>query len=124
MSTSFDAQVRSFMESDSEPETLPAVECTPWCQYGDGHVDAIHPDDQHCWSSHNVVSLPSGPIVNPGKAWAHRDGLDLYLGKRATHVAASLHVEHYSAKGAEILKLTRSEALALSDALRELAERM
>src|SRR4051794_35030297 len=29
-------------------ETLPAVECTPWCEHGDGHTDAMFPEDQWC----------------------------------------------------------------------------
>lgn len=122
--TAPDDVIKSFMEElrDREPETLPAVECTPWCKYGNGHTDEIHPDDQHCWSDHIEVELPSQPIVNPGKAWASRDGLELYLGKKATHVAAKVYAEQLS-KGM-ILELTRTEALALSEALRELAERM
>jgi hypothetical protein len=106
---------------EEQGETLPAVTCEPWCQYGDGHADASFPDDQHCWSDTYKVDMPSlGLIV--GKTYKIRDGFDIYLGKKATHVAARVHLERL--RGSEVVELTRTEALALSDALREVAEQL
>jgi hypothetical protein len=38
-------------------ETLPAVQCAPWCQEGDGHPNVGHVDDQWCTSVSLNVNL-------------------------------------------------------------------
>jgi hypothetical protein len=43
-------------------ETLPAVECTPWCEDGTGHTDAWHPDDQWCYGPSRTVTLSRMPL--------------------------------------------------------------
>ena len=44
-------------------ETLPAVDCTPWCHDGTGHTGALHPDDQWCYSDDHTVKLTRMPVL-------------------------------------------------------------
>lgn len=36
---------------------VPPVECAPWCDYGDGHPDECHREDQQCWSTSDYLGL-------------------------------------------------------------------
>jgi hypothetical protein len=51
-------------------ETLPAVECAPWCEDGTGHTDAWHPDDQWCHGPLHIVKMTRMPLEH----YTDRDG--------------------------------------------------
>ncbi len=61
-------------------ETLPAVDCTPWCHDGTGHTDALHPDDQWCYSGDRTVKLTRMPVLTFGEhKWL--DNIRVYLAR-------------------------------------------
>jgi hypothetical protein len=98
-------------------ETLPAVECTPWCEDGAGHSDAWHPGDQWCRGPLYVVKMTRMPLEH----YTHRDGtLEHWL----DDVRVSLQKER---KGQPYVSLNRGEnggvALTLTEA-RELRDHL
>lgn len=71
-------------------DTLPRVECAPWCEDGDGHPAARHPEDQYCTTAAVRVGLSRYPLVRlVGEGWA-RDDLRVYLMRE--RFAAEAHV--------------------------------
>ena len=58
---------------------LEPVICAPWCEKGDGHIDAGHPDDQYCYSGYAEVHLsqPQPQADDEGPDW-----LDVLLRRR------------------------------------------
>lgn len=96
-------------------ETLPAVQCTPWCEDRNGHTDAWHPDDQHCCSAEHRVTLSRMPLLTFGE---HRwlDNVRVYLG-REREGSPYVHLGRDTNQGAE---LSMSEARELRDALTDL----
>jgi hypothetical protein len=65
-------------------ETLPAIVCTPWCRYGDGHVEAWHPDDQWCAGEDRTVRLTRMPL--------RRFDQEQWLDKRTVYWPGSMRV--------------------------------
>jgi hypothetical protein len=55
--------------------TMPAVVCAPWCEEGDGHVTARHPDDQHCHAGNVEIELhrEEPQQIVAGDAYYRRD---------------------------------------------------
>lgn len=45
------------LDCPAPPEYVPPVECTPWCEYGDGHPTETCREDQTCWSPAAYVDL-------------------------------------------------------------------
>jgi hypothetical protein len=84
--------------------TLPAVQCTPWCQDRNGHIDAWHPDGQWCSSENLRVSLNGGDVLDT--YLAKDPGAEPYLGLSHNERTA--------------IKLTVTQARELRDALSEL----
>jgi hypothetical protein len=62
-------------------ETLPAVECTSWCQDGDGHTDAYCLQDQVCCGARYSVKLTREALIEDADHGWQLDSLDLYLAK-------------------------------------------
>lgn len=63
----------------STVEHMPPVTCQPWCQEGDGHPQEVHPDDQQCSSTWQILHpAPAG--------WSHegaaRDKLSIAAQRR------------------------------------------
>ena len=53
------------MTATAERATLPPVTCFPWCQYGNGHGDETHTDDQTCFTAE--THIPGALLVHdPG----------------------------------------------------------
>lgn len=105
----------------AKAQTIPPVECTPWCEYGDGHIDATEQGDQVCYSHPTEFELISYPMIELfGGVGYYRDRIIVTASKSAQHIAGSVIVEQSTA--GDVLNLSRSEALALSDALRVQAE--
>ena len=44
-------------EQRTPQQTLPPIQCAPWCTDGDGHPGNWHPQDQYCTSQEIRVSL-------------------------------------------------------------------
>jgi hypothetical protein len=40
---------------------LPHIKCAPWCEDGDGHASADHPDDQYCSAGFAEIELARHP---------------------------------------------------------------
>ena len=40
---------------------LPPIDCAPWCEDGNGHTDAEHPDDQSCVAGYVEFPFARGP---------------------------------------------------------------
>jgi hypothetical protein len=59
--------------------TLAAIECTPWCRDGDGHVNALHPEDQACISEEHIVELTTEPLIRFAGASTHLATPETYL---------------------------------------------
>jgi len=52
------------MTTTAEPRTtLPAVECAPWCDEGDGHTDERFVSDQTCSNKTQRLELTSEPLL-------------------------------------------------------------
>jgi hypothetical protein len=41
----------------TEDPKFPPIVCTPWCDRGDGHLNAVLQDDQTCWGASGYVAL-------------------------------------------------------------------
>lgn len=63
---------------DWPPPKLPAVECKPWCEDGDGHPDCYGASDQACWSpSDDYVELSLEPVITEcSSRFPHRIGVN------------------------------------------------
>ena len=75
-------------------DTLPAIECAPWCEYDTGHADADALEDQWCWGPTHVVKLTRMPVRSfygkDGLRDQWLDNLNVFLARQAegvTHVA-------------------------------------
>ncbi len=51
---------------------MPAIECTPWCIYNDGHPDELVAEDQDCHGKWHTLGLGGGLV----SVLAYRRGLD------------------------------------------------
>ncbi|MCV7219853.1 DUF6907 domain-containing protein [Mycolicibacterium elephantis] len=69
-------------------ELVPPIVCAPWCEYGDGHPNCFHRDDQSCWSESDYLELElepvgvdvlGGPYPSRLGVAAHRPGGDAAL---------------------------------------------
>jgi len=99
-------------------EQLPAVQCAPWCQDGDGHTAELSPDDQWCHSTAQHVTLTRHHLVDGYSEGARmRDYVQSYLGREAEG-RPYIHLGHGDEVGVE---LTPSEALELARVLTLLA---
>jgi hypothetical protein len=97
--------------TDRTDENLPAVECAPWCLYGDGHTDATHPDDQRCYGEPHIVRLTRQRVQTyKGERWL--DNVQFYLARHAGQTYLSLNRD--DGVGVE---LTLTEAAELRDDL-------
>lgn len=55
-------------QSTTVRETVPRIECTAWCEVGDGHPSEIFAEDQWCRSvsAHTLVSLEDPEVMQDG----------------------------------------------------------
>jgi hypothetical protein len=100
--------------------TLPPIQCTPWCEQGDGHPNEVHPLEQYCASETVHVRLTrENPIEG------HLDDVSAYLvhdrfeaephvtvGHNDQHVAAMTldEAEEYFRKGLLLVSAARAAA--------------
>lgn len=95
---------------------LPPVDCTGWCESEDGHVTALHPDDQYCISRMDRIYLAAEKLVEYDKGKRGLGYLETYLLREAYSTRTLFRVLHNDGEGGSIT-LTRDEATALRDAL-------
>jgi hypothetical protein len=110
---------------------LPAVECAPWCDTGDGHPDCFGASDQACWSVSEYVglSLPEYRDMHP-----HTPRVGVMARREpGTEGAVRVHLDEIRIRGPipspwdvldENVDLTPSEARALGTALLREAARL
>jgi hypothetical protein len=75
-------------QSTTVRETLPPVECTPWCEVGDGHTAERFPEDQRCTAETREVFLSRRPLVDMGEGKRQQDSVCVYLGRENNERAA------------------------------------
>lgn len=46
---------------------MPPVQCTPWCDEGDGHPECGGVEDQNCWSTTKYVDFSLEPVLVEGE---------------------------------------------------------
>jgi hypothetical protein len=56
----------------TERNYLPSVACTPWCEYGDGHPDAVFASDQTCYSERHMTPAVMHGSAGELNVMAHR----------------------------------------------------
>jgi hypothetical protein len=100
-------------------ESLPPVQCAPWCEDGDGHTNARHVDDQWCSSTENRVSLTRTPMVLLCDDSWRLDYVTTYLVRDAYEVGARINLSRGEDAG---VYLTPDEARELGETLIRLAE--
>jgi hypothetical protein len=106
--------------------TVPPVQCTPWCTDGSGHPDAEDPADQSCHSAGQRIELTPTPQHLSGRHGGHllvQLYRDVYSqdGPAGTVTPEPPHIEVYGS-GTEVLALSMSEARALGELLSQLVE--
>jgi len=98
-------------------ETLPPVDCAPWCRDGKGHRDAIKPVDQACMSEKHIIELTTEPMVSMSDGTTERQTVSVSLlrerGSRSTTLELSIN------DWPEV-SLTTDEALGLRGILTDL----
>jgi hypothetical protein len=106
-------------------ETLPAVECAPWCTKGDGHADEVHPVDQVCMSHPQSVKLAVMPLVTyadpkglPVREFRDRDSVNAYLLREHNARSATIELGHTDS---HVASLTPVEELEYARHLTQLA---
>jgi hypothetical protein len=62
----------------TERHYLPAIECTPWCEDGDGHPSSFLREDQTCWGPSAYVDLSLEPTQDEAGAYLPRFGAQAY----------------------------------------------
>lgn len=110
----------------AQRESMPPVECHPWCEDGDGHPDYFIRRDQACWSPSEYVEMAlEDRFVDGGTSYAQRVGvLARQRPDEAGHVC--LHLDGIKIGGPvpspydvldHSLELTPDEALRLATVL-------
>ena len=99
-------------------EKLPAVDCTDWCERGDGHTNVTHPADQYCSSEHRVVTLSRYPLLEVSSGARIRDYAVAVLHRDAGAASTHVSVAHNDLCAFE---LSPGEARRLGSALLRLA---
>jgi len=97
---------------------LPAVDCTDWCERGDGHSNVSHPEAQYCVSEGRSVTLSRHPLLSFDDGSRLRDTLTAVLYRDSG--AATAHVV-LSRSDFSAFELSLSEAKQLGSALLRLA---
>lgn len=98
---------------------LPLVACKTWCEDGDGHPGALHPEDQWCGSEPVRVTLTRAPLVELDAGEYALDDLRAYLMQDQYEVEPRIHLGRGESYG---VYLTPGEARALGEALVRLAD--
>ena len=93
-----------------QPQTLPAVECAPWCRDGKGHTAALERDDQACVSDEHTVELTTEPRVRLAGASTQLETLEVYLLRECDARSSTIEV---SKGDIPIASLRLEEALKL-----------
>ena len=106
-------------EHEITSETLPPVQCTSWCDKGDGHTDADHPDDQFCVGEARRVGLTRYPLIEYDKDTRIRDYVDGQLYRMAGAVSTHIQLDR---SGTPLIELTIAEAEHLANDLLELVK--
>lgn len=91
--------------------TLPAVECAPWCQDGDGHTDALFVGDQFCMSETQRLELRAEQLQGFGQDEYGRSVLDVALSRKAYSTRTLVDLVH-SDRHQISLTIDEAEALA------------
>ena len=99
-------------------QTLPAVECAPWCRDGRGHTAAFERDDQACISDEHTVELTTEPHVRLAGASTQLETLEVYLLRERDAWSSTIEV---SKGDIPIASLTLNEALELGRILTGMA---
>lgn len=93
-------------------ETLPPVECAPWCEDGAGHTDAFHPLDQYCYSPTERISLIRQDVIEGIEEGSHMlDYLCVYLLRDRFDAEPHIALGHADMA---VAALTPAEALELA----------
>lgn len=101
-------------------DTLPAVECAPWCVAGDGHADAKDVADQQCYGPIGAVALTRESMAHISADEWMLEYVQVYLERPE----GSVHTLVNLGKGERpTLHLTLAEAEQLAAALLELVTR-
>lgn len=99
-------------------QTLPAVECAPWCRDGNGHTNALQPDDQACISEEHTVELSTEPLVRLAGASTQLETLEAYLLREPDTLSSSIEL---SKGDIPVASLKLDEALELGRILTGMA---
>lgn len=99
---------------------LSPVSCAPWCQDGNGHVDALHVDDQYCISNTASVPRSLAKLVEWVSGSWGMDYWTVYLQREYDRTHATVQL----GQGDDLTEsLTPDEAEQLGRLLIELAEK-
>ena|SRR5215210_3347429 len=99
-------------------DTLPPVDCTPWCQAGDGHTSTTHQNDQWCFSEARRIDLGAMPLNTFNGEPEGRQTIDAYLAREHNARTATIEVCHNESTA---IIYTPAEALEHARHLTELA---
>lgn len=109
------------LTSTVELATLPAIPCTAWCEDGDGHPHAVHPEDQWCSTDPGEIELSAEPLstftTEDGSRLSFKHTLAAYLSREAWSTRTLVNLTSNS--GTAIV-LTEPEAAQLINALAHL----
>ena len=111
----------------TERQSLPAVVCTPWCEHGDGHTNAIFRGDQTCWGPSDYVDLSLEEIIRAeGDVYTPRIGAMAY--RHWSHTpCVYVHLDNIAVPGRNpildtAIHLTADEAARLGATLLKAAK--
>ena len=105
-------------QTQTRRQTLPAVECAPWCRDGSGHTAALDPHDQACIGDEHSVELTTEPRVRLAGASTQLETLEVYLLRERDARSSTIEV---SKGDVPIASLRLDEALELGRILTGMA---
>jgi hypothetical protein len=107
-------------------ETVPPIECTPWCTDGTGHPFADEPADQSCHAAERKVELSPTPGHLSGRPGGHVEVhlyRDVYAPDLLSHATGlELPTIEVSSSDTEPFILSTSEARELGRLLVQMAD--
>jgi hypothetical protein len=110
------------MSATTDIEQLPAVDCAPWCEDGDGHVTQWSPRDQVCYGPEHRVKLSRMPLLLDeynGQQIRQRDWVSVYLHRQGDGASTSIELAHNEVAG---VTLSPAEAREIARHLLECAD--
>jgi hypothetical protein len=102
---------------------MPAIVCTPWCEDGDGHPNAVFREDQTCWGQESYVDMSlEGVTRDEYGVYVPRLGAQAYRHWPGEAPCVYVHLDNIELpanRGTldDSLHLTAEEAISLAAAL-------